>query len=409
MPLTDIAIRKAKGRDKPFKLTDEKGLYLIVRPDGAKWWRQDFTLPGLPRRTMGLGTYPDVDLSAARGERDRIKKLVADGIDPVRERKGTNDEDATFKSVALKWMLSQRDEWTARNYDVLMRRLERLIFPDLGRKDIRRIEPTDLLATIRKIEAEGSTELPGRMNGICGRIFRFAIAEGWAARDPSNDIRDALKKRPPVKHHAFIRPAKMGAFLNQLEDSLDEEPDTVDAMRFTILTAVRSAEARFAHVAEFEGLDRAAPQWRIPPERMKRRREHLVPLSKQAASLVRKRIAMLRPGQTLLFGRPTRSGVISENTMIFALYRLGYRSRATMHGFRSTFSTHANDTTTVDERGLEVRLWDPDWIERQLAHVPENKVRSAYNSAEYLPARRRLLQWWADWLDEQQQLARIIG
>jgi integrase len=200
----------------------------------------------------------------------------------------------------------------------------------------------------------------------------------------------------------------MGAFLLKLDQDEDEEVDTLEALWLTILTADRTVETRFADMNEFEALGTKDSLWRIPPERMKKNREHLVPLSKQADELAQRRISRLRPGQTLLFARNTRSGVISENTMLYAMYRLGYRGRATVHGFRGTFSTLANSATKMIA-GEEVRMWEPDWIEWALSHVEDNEVRAAYNSAEYLPERRRLLQWWADWLDQQLELARIIG
>lgn len=409
LALSELAVRKAKPLDKPYRMTDDRGLYLLVQPDGAKWWRFDFTLAG-KRRTMSLGVYPDVELGDARDRRDKARKLVVTGIDPVKERKSkATDESLTFKAVALRWLESNREHWSPHNFSVLQRRLERLIFPHLGSRDIRLVEPTDLLATIRKIEAVGAGELPRRMNAVCGTVFRFAVAEGIKARDPSHDIRDALKKKPPVKHHAFVRPDKMGEFLAKLHTDTDDEPDTIDAMLLTILTAARTGEVRFADKDEFEALGTDGSLWRIPPERMKQRREHLVPLSRQADELVRRRIAALTKGDSLLFGRRTRSGVLSENSMLFAMYRLGYRSRATVHGFRSTFSTHANEASFEREPGFFERRWQPDVIERALAHFPEDQVRSAYNSAEYLPDRRRLMQWWADWLDEQLELARLIG
>lgn len=408
MALTDLAVRKAKPRDKAYRLSDERGLYLLVRPDGARWWRLDFTLAGR-RRTMSLGVYPDVELADAKKERDRVRKLIAAGIDPVRERRtGAGEADASFKVIALKWFEANRDEWSPRTYDVKMRRFEQHIFPEVGRKDIRTIEPTEMLRVIRAIEERGTTDLPRRMRADCGSVFRFAIASGWEARDATADIKGALKKRKKTVHRAFIRPAGMGEFLLKLNQDELEQQDTKDALLLTVLTTVRTDELRFAAKREFEELDGDRPLWRIPPERMKMEREHLVPLSRQAAAIVRRRLDDMAPRQQLLFARPTRSGTISENTMLYCLYRLGYHSRATVHGFRRTFSTLANEATKEVE-GEEVPMWHPDWVERALAHVPDDQVRAAYNAAEYLPQRRRLLQWWADWLDEQRELARLIG
>jgi integrase len=243
------------------------------------------------------------------------------------------------------------------------------------------------------------------MRADCGSVFRFAIASGWQTRDATADIKGALKKRKKTVHRAFIRPAEMGEFLLKLSEDQKEEQDTKDALLLTILTAVRTDELRFARKAEFENIKGDKPLWRIPKERMKMDREHLIPLSSQAAAIGR-RLENLLERQPLLFSRATRSGTISENTMLYCLYRLGYHSRATVHGFRRTFSTLANEATKIID-SEEVPMWHPDWVERCLAHVPEDQVRAAYNAAEYLPQRRRLLQWWGDWLDEQLEQARL--
>lgn len=408
MALTDLTIRKAKPREKAYRISDERGLYLLVQPDGARWWRLDFTFER-KRRTMSLGVYPDVELGDARTERERVRKLIAARIDPVEERRtGAGEQNATFKAVALQWFAANRSEWGDRTYAIKKRRFEQHVFPEIGDKDIRTLEPTDMLKLVRKIEECGAVELPWRVNSDCGRIFRFAIAAGWQTRDATADIKGAMKKQPTVRHHTFIRPADMGSFLVKLHDDTLEDQDTRDALSLTILTVARTVEIRFASGSEFEQMDTASPQWRVPSARMKAEREHIVPLSKQAASIVRRRLSSIPSDQKFLFPRRTRSGTISENTMLYALYRFGYHSRATVHGFRSTFSTLANEATKV-VNGEEIRMWEPDWIERALAHVEENKVRGAYNAAEYLPQRRRLLQWWADWLDQQLELARIIG
>lgn len=395
MALSDTAIRKAKGRDRPYRMSDERGLYLLVQPDGARWWRLDFSL-NRKRRTMSLGVYPDVELADARKERDRVRKLIAAGVDPVKQRRtGAGEAEASFKAVALLWFEANRHDWSDTTYEVKKRRFEQHIFPEVGHQDIRMIEPPEMLRVIRQIEDRGTTDLPRRMRADCGSVFRFAIASGWQTRDATADIKGALKKRKKTVHRAFIRPSEMGEFLLKLEEDDKEEQDTKDALLLTILTTVRTNEPRFATKSEFENVDGEKPLWRIPKERMKMDREHLIPLSSQAAAIVRRRLEELPDRQPLVFGRATQSGSISENTMLYCLYRLGYHSRATVHGFRRTFSTLANEATKVVD-GEEVPMWHPDWVERCLAHVPEDQVRAAYNAAEYLPQRRRLLQWWAD-------------
>jgi len=379
-------------------MSDERGLYLLVQPDGARWWRLDFSLNG-KRRTMGLGVYPDVELGDARSRPDRFRKLIAAGIDPVKQRRtGAGQADASFKAVALQWFEANRDEWSEKTYAVKKRRFEQHIFPEIGNNDIRALEPLEMLRVIRQIEDRGTADLPRRMRADCGSVFRFAIASGWETRDATADIKGALKKRRKTVHRSFIRPAEMGPFLLKLSEDQKEEQDTKDALLLTILTAVRTDELRFADRCEFEEIDGEKPLWRIPKDRMKTDREHLIPLSRQAAAIVRRRLENLPERQPMLFGRTTRSGSISENTMLYCLYRLGYHSRATVHGFRRTFSTLANEATKVVD-GEEVPMWHPDWVERCLAHVPADQVRAAYNAAEYLSQRRRLLQWWADWLE----------
>lgn len=406
MALSDAAIRQAKGKDKAYRLTDERGLYMLVRPDGSRWWRLDFTLKG-KRRTMSVGVYPDVRLKDAREARDRLRKLIVAGIDPVRQRRtGAGEDAASFRTIALDWFTANEEEWSQRTYDVKKRRFEHHIFPEIGHKDIRTIEPTEMLAAIRKIEDRGTSDLPRRMRADCGSIFRFAIANGWQARDPTADIKGALRKRKKTVHRAFIRPADMANFLLKLDEDKMEEQDTKDALLLTILTAVRTDELRFATKHEFEDIEGERPLWRIPAHRMKMGREHLVPLSSQAAAIVQRRLKSLPERHSLLFGRDTRSGSISENTMLYCLYRLGYHSRATVHGFRRTFSTLANEATKMVDNE-EVPMWHPDWVERCLAHVPADQVRAAYNAAEYLPQRRRLMQWWSDWIEQQRGPGRL--
>lgn len=385
-------------------------MYLLVRPDGAKWWRLDFTLRS-KRRTMGLGSYPKVDLAKARRARDKANRLIAMDIDPVAHRRtGAGEESMAFEPIARRWMEMQRRGLDPTYFSRIAKRFEDNVFPFIGNKDIRTIEPSDMLKIVRRMEGREVYQVGRRTNQHCSRIFKMAIAEGLTANNPCVNIVDAFQPQPTVKHRAAMAEDQIGNFLVKLADDRDEEVDTRDALMFTLLTVDRTDETRFAAKREFFGLDGDGPQWRIPASRMKMNLPHIVPLSSQAAALVRRRIELMRPQQELLFERRgTRSGVISENTMLFALYRLGYKGRATVHGFRSVFSTLANSATVKGVDGIEHRMWDPEWIERQLAHVEENQVRSAYNAAEYLPQRRRLLQWWADWLDQQEELARLIG
>lgn len=388
--LSDVAIRNAKPRDADYKLTDSRGLYLLVRSNGSRLWRWNYRFQGR-QKTMALGSYPDVGLSTAREKHQAARAELANGLDPMRERHRSVAVDNSFEAVARRWLEARKASWSDKYYHEVVRRLEDNAFANLGRLPINSIEPPELLRHIRDIEKRGVVYTAKRVKNHCGEIFRFAIAEGLCSRDPSADIRGALQSAPPVQHHSAIPEAELPNFLQKLY-SYDLDEDTRDALMFTLLTASRTSEVRFAHSAEFEAIDGPEPIWRISAARMKMNRTHLVPLSRQALELVERRLSKNPNG--FLFARPTRTGTLSENTMLYGLYRLGYHSRATVHGLRGTFSTIAHEHD-----------WDSDWIEMSLAHVDENKVRSSYNAAKYLKQRRQLLQWWADFLD----VKRLVG
>lgn len=400
MPLSDAALRNAKPRGTQYRLTDGDGLYVIVRPNGAKWWRFDYRRPGGSRNTLSFGTYPETGLSAARSQRERARELVAKGIDPSQERKAEAEqaEDRSFETVARQWWESRRPKWGEEYARRILNRLEKDVFPSLGKKRIEEITSSDLLAMLRKIEGRGVGETTYRVKNYVSEVFGFAIGHEWVSSDPTGPIDRGklLKDKPAKERRAQIKVAELPQFMVRLAEA-NEEQDTLDALRLTLLTAVRTTEARFATFDEWERLDTDEPLWRIPPERMKMKNEHLVPAPRQAADIVRRRRDRMG-GRGLVFARDTVSGTLSENTMLYGLYRMGYHSRATVHGLRGTFSTWAN------EQG-----WNRDWIERQLAHVEGNEVRLAYNAAEYLPGRRKLLQAWADFLDDQEEVGRLIG
>lgn len=382
MPLSDLQIRNAKPEAKPRKLTDANGLYLSVLPTGRKVWRYDYQFAG-KRQTLTFGAWPDVGLSAARSKRDAARAEIASGRDPRPKPAAASN---TFREVAERWLKSQGDELSARTQQRIRTILNNDLYPPLGDREIASIETPELLEAIRAMEARGVREQAHRARIYAGKVFRFAIAEGVAKRDPAADIRDALVRKPKVRHQSSLTEAELPVFLRKLDaEPLDDI--TRDALLFTILTACRTAEVRFAHAREFSDLDGPNPLWEVPAARMKMERDHVVPLSRQAAEIARRWVGRRDDG--MLFGAATVSGVISENTMLFALYRLGYHSKATVHGFRGTFSTIANE-----------HEWNSDWVELSLAHV-QGGVRGAYNAARYLNQRRELLQWWADFIDAQ--------
>lgn len=387
MPLTDTAIKKAKSSEKQYKLGDSGGLYLLVTPDGAKYWRLKYRHAG-KERLLAIGVYPAVSLAEAREDRDEAKRLLKQGTDPVLHRKQQRHSAAvaaanTLKLVAREWHEKQKHRWIDHHAQSVMGSLETNVFPNLGDRPIREITALELLTTLRKIEKRGALDVAQRVLQRCSAVFRYGIAAGLCAYNPAADLRGALK-RPKSKNHPALSEAELPEFLQKLE-AYEGRPETKGALRLLLLTFVRTTELRGAEWTEF---DVQAAEWIVPAARMKMNLEHIVPLSRQAIAI----IESLRPitGHTAyVFPHMSRSDkCMSENTMLYALYRMGYHARATGHGFRTTASTILN------ERGF-----NPDAIERQLAHVAQNKVRGVYNKAEYLPIRRTIMQAWADHLD----------
>lgn len=397
MPLTSLEVKNAVAADKPYKLADGGGLYVLVTTKGARLWRLDYRFAG-KRRTLALGAFPKVGLTAARDLRTAAKDLLERGLDPTRLKNGApaGDEGARFRVIGERWFEANKGGWAEGYAARVLARLEDDIYPEIGELDVAVIDAQVLLKAIRKIEARGSIEMARRVKNYCSKIFRFAVAEGLAARDPAHDVGAALMRPKPVKHRAALRAVELPTFLQKLE-SYDGLPLTRLALKFAMHTLVRTNEIRFAVRSEFEGLDGTAPLWRIPGERMKMRSEHIVPLSTQSVALLREILPLAGNGP-LVFPGDAKGGAMSANTMIYALYRLGYHGRATVHGFRGMGSTILN------ERGF-----NSDWIERQLAHVERDDVRAAYNSAQWLKERREMMQWWSDYLDERAAEDDILG
>lgn len=392
MPLTDTACRNSKPAEKSRKLSDGGGLFLLVQPSGSKLWRYAYRHAG-KQKTLAIGAYPEVSLKDARRKHFEARAMLADGIDPSahkRRLRQTKQAAAknTFEALAREWFEAKRSGWTQGYADRLLSRLNADLIPPLGKRPIEEIDPPELLAAIRSIEARGAIELAKRMLQVAGQIFRFAVASGRANRDPSQDLKGALKTPPPPKRRSALKATELPEFFSRLR-AYDGDRSTVLALKLTIHTILRTAEVRFGEWKEIEGLDGDEPIWRIPGQRMKMRSEHLVPLSPAVVDMLTELKALSAKSEKILPG-PGKDGVISSNTLIGAMYRLGYHSRATVHGFRSTAST------VLNENGFQ-----SDWIERQLAHVERNEVRAAYNAAEYLPQRRDMMLWWSNFLSQQ--------
>ncbi|MDP2356903.1 MAG: tyrosine-type recombinase/integrase, partial [Beijerinckiaceae bacterium] len=353
-------------------------------------WRLAYRFAG-KQRTLAIGVYPRVGLADARKAREAAKDLLADARDPSAEKKqakrATRIAGNSFEAIAREWLENERPKWKSNHYERLVRRLEQNVFLHMGKSSIDAIEPAELLDVLRKIEARGVSDIPGRVRQTCSQVFRYAVATGRAKRDPTFDLRGALKAPPRVKHRASIAADALPTFMTRLARYNGDERTRL-GIDFILRTMVRTTEARFARWPEFEDLDGRSPLWRIPPGRMKIQREHLVPLAPQVVELL-EQLRPLSGKSDLVFVAPTNAGVLSENTFLFALYNLGYHGKATVHGFRGTASTILNENE-----------FEPDWIERQLAHVEKDKVRAAYNAAQWLKQRRQMLLWWSDYLDE---------
>jgi integrase len=393
MSLTDAKLRALKSKTTPFKIADAEGLYVLVSPTGSKMWRLAYRFGG-KQKTLALGHYNEVGLLEARRARDAAKRLLRDGIDPSVRRKAELRKKSiaganTFEAVAREWFENNQDRWVE-SYAVRLRgRLDGDLIPSLGKRPIAEIEPLELLDAIRKIEKRDAIEMAKRIMQMASSIFRYGVATARCRRDPTVDLRGALRPPRAARHRIALPATELPDFVAALE-SYDGDLVTKLAMKLLLLTFVRTSEIRFARWSEFEGLNSNESLWRIPAGRMKMRRDHLVPLAPQAVAVLD--LLRRRTGNSeYLFPAPTKREVISENTLLFALYRLGYHSRATVHGFRSTASTILNEAQ-----------FNRDWIEMQLAHF-DGSVRGVYNAAEWLPSRRKMMCWWADHLDGRRE------
>lgn len=387
MALKELDVKYASKRDRDYKLSDGGGLYVLIRTNGSKLWRMKYRFDG-KEKVLSFGSYPDLSLADARVKRTKAKALLDEGKDPG-AREDAPATAMTFEAVAREWHALRLDSLDPGHAERLMARLERDAFPAIGRKKIRDVTPADVLAMVRKVEARGALDVSRRLKQHVNQIYRFAIPNGWAMHDPAASLGDALKPKPRVKHMARVGFQELPDLVRAI-DSYDGEENprrraiTRAALLFTLLTWARTGETRLARWDEFENLDRGDALWRVPAERMKMDREHLVPLPRQAVAL----IAGLRQYRISDFVFPGEKSnkPLSQNTMIYGCYRMGYRGKQTVHGFRGIASTWAN----------EAEIYRPDWIEMALAHSDEDEVRGAYNSALYLSPRRRMLQRWAD-------------
>ena len=396
--LSDVRVRNAKSGERPIKLSDAGGLHLLVQPHGSKLWRMAYRFDG-KQRTLALGMYPIVTLQEAREQRDGAKRLLAKGIDPSAQRrldKQTAATGDTFRSVADEVLEKLEKEGRAPRTLEKLHWLLDFAYPSIGELRIAEITAPELLSVLRKVEARGRYETARRLRSTCGMVFRYAIATGRAERDPSADLRGALTA-PRVKHRsAIVDPTAIGALLRAIE-GFDGQPTTKAALHLAPLVFVRPGELRYAEWVE---INFAAGEWRISAAKMKMRRVHRVPLSRQALGIIRELQAISGGGRWLFPSIRSVTRPISENTLNAALRRLGYGpEQMTTHGFRAMASTRLN----------EIGRWNPDAIERQLAHQEADDVRRAYiHAAEYWPERVKMMQAWADYLDELRDGGKVL-
>jgi|TARA_Y100000294_G_scaffold38414_1_gene34150 integrase len=386
MLLTNLKVQKAKPQTKQYKLSDERGMYLLVHPNGGKYWRLDYRFEGR-RKTLAIGAHPEVSLKEARKRRDRARSDIEDGIDPSgqKNRKAVIDDDS-FEAVAREWHEKFRSQWTESHANTTLRRLEANLLPWLGKRPLGAIEPPELLRSLRRIENRGAVETAHRIQQIASRIFRYGVATGRCSRDPTLDLKGALAPKHSEHFPTITDPKKIGALLRAVGDYQGSFITRI-ALQIAPLVFVRPGELRHAEWAEID-LDHA--EWRIPSTKMKMKRDHIVPLSNQAIQILEEIKPLTSNGRYIFPSTRSQNRPMSENTVNGALRRLGYGvDEFTGHSFRSMASTLLN------ENG-----WNRDAIERQLAHVEGNSVRAAYNYAEHLEERRRMMQWWADYLDE---------
>jgi integrase len=410
MPLTDAEVRNTKPSNKVQYLFDTSGLYLQINPKGTRWWRFKYRFEG-KAKLLSLGVYPEVGLKKVRAAHIEARKLITSGIDPSEKRKQTKAAtkqkqemarrvaegiplENSFQAVALEWFDKQTHTWVPHHAKDVKRRLEINIFPYIGAYQIAEIEAPELLSAIRIIDKRGAYDLAHRVLHVCSQVFRYGVATGRCRRDPSPDLRGALTPHKK-KNQAAIQPEELPDLLRAIE-GYDETGNiqTRLALQLLALTFVRTSELIGAVWTEFD-LNKAV--WIIPAERMKMRTPHVVPLSSQSLGILNELKQIAGDSNYILPGRNPGKPV-SNNTMLFALYRLGYKGRMTGHGFRAVASTILNETGS----------FRPEVIELQLAHCERNEVRSAYNRAKYIEERKIMMQWWGNHLKEVAAGAKII-
>ena len=387
-PLTPSAVANAKPKAEPYRMPDGRGMFLLVQPNGSRWWRMEYRRPGTHKKNMlSLGVYPDVSLKQARERREAARKLIADGIDPGDKRKAEATAVAdTFEAVAREWFAKYSPQWAQDHASRNIRRLERDVFPWIGSKPLASVTAVDILAVLERIDARGARETAHRARTNIGQVIRFGIATGRATFDPTVALRGAIPPATERNHAAVTDPDKVGELLRAIDGYSGHFP-TRCALQLAPMFFVRPGELRQAEWAEFD-LD--GGQWNLPAHKMKMRQPHIVPLATQAVAILRTLYPLTGNGRYVFPGGRSAKRPMSNNATNAALRRMGFdKDTMTTHGFR------AMARTILDEH-LGFR---PDYIEHQLAHAVRDPNGRAYNRTAHLPERRKMMQAWADYLD----------
>ena len=384
MALTELAIKALKPKDKIYRVADSHGLCLEVRKNGAKYWRYRYRLNG-KQQMAALGQYPLLTLAEARKKRDEAKTIINEGKSPTREKKAAklrniNNGENTFEAIARKWLELKKSGLNEKYRTQCLSRLEQHVFPMIGAMPITEIIIPDVVRVVEKIAERGTIETAKRMKQLISQTFRYASQRGMCVHNPAADLRDILPPTPD-NHHNCVPLEDVPQLLRDV-DNYGGERLVVLMMQFLSLTFVRTGELIGAQWQEID-FDRA--EWNIPAERMKMRRPHMVPLSRQSLAILEEIKNLTGTTEQVFYSSRSKSKHMSNGTILMALKRMGYKGRMTGHGFRTIASTLLN------EKG-----YNPDWIERQLAHQDSDKIRSAYNRAEYALERKKMMQDYAD-------------
>ncbi len=396
MKLNARQVETAKPKDKPYKVADGGGLYLLVKTNGSRYWRLKYRIDG-KEKLLALGVYPDVSLADARAKRDEARKGIAGGIDPLEAKKEQKVEREaqvknTFQEIALEWHNMKVKKWSAGYASDILEAFNKDVFPFIGQRPIADIKPLELLNVLKKMEDRGATEKAKKVRQRCGEVFRYAIVTGRAEYNPAPELTSAMQGHEST-HYPFLTTEELPAFFKALAGYSGSEL-MVLAARLLIITGLRTGELRGALWSE---IDTNKALWEISAERMKMRRPHIIPLSTQALAIIEQIRAMTGQFPLLFPGRNDPSKTMSETSINQVFKRIGYTGRVTGHGFRHTMST------VLHEQG-----YNTAWIETQLAHVDKNAIRGTYNHAQYLDGRREMLQWYADYMASLEKGGNVV-